>query len=501
MTFFLLGRASDNTLSLLSDSAFESRQDAMAELSRITSDAGFDRWDDEVLLLDIETGTPVLLVRPSAPVLPAPAAPETEESDAGVFAALADEVPEALAPEAVEEIPALDEFEMPTATSIAGLEDVVEIAEPEPEPAAEILEPAAEPAVAEPQPEPLVEPAEPEPEPLMELPTPEPAPSPVAAEPAPVVEPAPLAEPEETEPASMAADEIEDLFFSKPAADLEIIPAKPEIDAEEVADADLSPETPAEATDESGFDGLREAIARTTEQMEAAGIVAPASVGPAEVAAEPLDEAAPAAAAEAEAPSAVPEPEMPAWPWATEAEETAADADVEAPDAAAAEGDAATGADEPAPAEPTAQEFAADVALLLEGLEEPASDGGGSLIAATMDDTELASSRPVILGAYDEPPVAQFEPPAAEPESGEAPVQSRGATEPATAIAPPEDSDFIVLDDAPASPATDEPAGQQEAADDGLTMSVYTCNDCVYVDTCPNKDQRLPEDCGSFQWK
>ena len=32
-------------------------------------------------------------------------------------------------------------------------------------------------------------------------------------------------------------------------------------------------------------------------------------------------------------------------------------------------------------------------------------------------------------------------------------------------------------------------------------MDEYVCEDCVYVETCPNKDQRLPKDCVSFQWK
>jgi hypothetical protein len=37
----------------------------MAALSLITADATFDRWDDEVLILDLDAGTPVLLVRPA----------------------------------------------------------------------------------------------------------------------------------------------------------------------------------------------------------------------------------------------------------------------------------------------------------------------------------------------------------------------------------------------------------------------------------------------------
>lgn len=34
-----------------------------------------------------------------------------------------------------------------------------------------------------------------------------------------------------------------------------------------------------------------------------------------------------------------------------------------------------------------------------------------------------------------------------------------------------------------------------------LNMQQYTCADCVYVSTCPNRDQKAPTECGSFQWK
>lgn len=37
-----------------------------------------------------------------------------------------------------------------------------------------------------------------------------------------------------------------------------------------------------------------------------------------------------------------------------------------------------------------------------------------------------------------------------------------------------------------------------EAGDSDL--SSLTCEDCVYVTTCPNKDERTPSACGSFQW-
>lgn len=34
-----------------------------------------------------------------------------------------------------------------------------------------------------------------------------------------------------------------------------------------------------------------------------------------------------------------------------------------------------------------------------------------------------------------------------------------------------------------------------------LNMNEYTCDDCVYANTCPNKDQKAPAACGSFQWR
>ena len=96
MAFFLLGRSEDGGLSLLSDTAFESRQEALAELGRITADSAFDRWADEVLVFDLEAGTPVLLVRPSGKP---PSRPDAEPSVAATspnppsFAAIADEEP------------------------------------------------------------------------------------------------------------------------------------------------------------------------------------------------------------------------------------------------------------------------------------------------------------------------------------------------------------------------------------------------------------------------
>jgi hypothetical protein len=66
MSFFLLGKDSDGRLTLLSETALPTRQAAMAELSRVTGDPAFSSWDDEVVVMDLDAGTPVLLVRPAA---------------------------------------------------------------------------------------------------------------------------------------------------------------------------------------------------------------------------------------------------------------------------------------------------------------------------------------------------------------------------------------------------------------------------------------------------
>ncbi|MDA3936618.1 MAG: hypothetical protein PF636_07130 [Actinomycetota bacterium] len=77
MSFFLLGQGRDSLdLRLISDQVFTSKQDAMAELSSLTADPEFPHWDADVLVMDLEAGTPVLLVKPKA--VEVPLAPEPE---------------------------------------------------------------------------------------------------------------------------------------------------------------------------------------------------------------------------------------------------------------------------------------------------------------------------------------------------------------------------------------------------------------------------------------
>lgn len=262
----------------------------------------------------------------------------------------------------------------------------------------------------------------------------------------------------------------------------------------------------AEAAEESGGT-LKDALMRTAAQMEAEGIVAPESVGPAE---EPEAEAegVPAeSVAEAEEPAAAGEA---SWPW-----DTAQDAE-------------ATGS----------------AKFSLSALEEPAVDVEGGLLRTTMDDETFAAAKPVILGAYgeDQPVPAEPEPelqpepePAAvapEPEPAAAAPEPEPVPEPAAAGPEPEPepvaagpepeveavvveqeetdeiSDFIfdleasiaesAPGEAPASAEESAPVAPETVAEVVAGMS---CEDCVYVATCPNKDQRDPATCGSFQWK
>jgi hypothetical protein len=111
------------------------------------------------------------------------------------------------------------------------------------------------------------------------------------------------------------------------------------------------------------------------------------------------------------------------------------------------------------------------------------SDGG--------PESEPASSRPKASSFMDdlEPiPMAAAATVAAEALEEDGLVQPTGETAPVDGGAVPSDGE-------PAS------APMVESAPESVSMDSYVCDDCVYVATCPNKDQRLPKDCGSFQWK
>ncbi len=277
----------------------------------------------------------------------------------------------------------------------------------------------------------------------------------------------------EVDPAIAAV--IEDLASEEDASVVEA-PEPVIVQTESASSADEVPELESAVSESVSEDeSLKAALARTAAHMEASGITPPESVGPEEAAPEP------------EAANVEPEPEAAAtessesaeaaWPWAVHA-----------------------------PAE--------EGGFNLDALEEPGIDEG-SLVRAPGDDETMAAARPVILGDYDTassdveagPGFEAEADSAAEAATGapaapEQPLEAVAVAEvPAddTASAPVAESDFILdLEQIVAEPLSEKPAGYQVNEHAGPTM---TCRDCVYVETCPNKDQRDPASCGSFQWK
>ncbi|MRS11445.1 MAG: hypothetical protein EG823_00010 [Actinobacteria bacterium] len=269
---------------------------------------------------------------------------------------------------------------------------------------------------------------------------------------------------------------------------------------------------------------LAEALKRAATSLEDEGIVAPESVEAepepeeaegegvsafaeeaeaAEV--EPLDEtqglteAATEIAEPASLAAVVDEPPADkAWPWANvdayEGEESAV-----AEESAEPEADE-SGSDEMA-------ELAAAVASM-EFESEDAEEGaeGGSLITSAPPEGEDAYvPHPVILGDYGDQP-ARGEVEAAVPaeeteideelESSLAEIEA-APTEGGSSEGEEEPSEADLAVEA-AEEASEEPGYE---ATGELDLTEYTCNDCVYSNTCPKVGQATPADCGSFQWK
>ncbi len=203
------------------------------------------------------------------------------------------------------------------------------------------------------------------------------------------------------------------------------------------------------------------------------------------VAEEPAEEVAEVATAEPVAEDAAPEPAAESepvpeaqWPWDLPA--VAAD-------------DAAAGPDEPT---------------------QPILEAEPEETLEAQEGTEVLEEEPVPLAAIAEYDFSAFEESAAEAEPEE-PVAGLMAEMPVADIV------AEAVDDAEpmlAAAVVAEPQGVLEAsAPDGeepgggatervyepgaLNMNEYTCADCVYINTCPNHDQKKPAECGSFQWK
>jgi len=431
MAFFLLGRV-DDTLELLCPDTFSSRQDALAALSRVTAEPGFDLWDAEVLLLDTDSGTPVLLVRPQQ-VAAAPV-PEVETPT--------EQVDEEVGEEPLETV-VVDEEESAT-------EVLVE---------------------TEPQPVPEVE--------------------------------------AELESESVVA--VED---------------------DAIADA-ITEELESEEQDAAG--ALRDALARTAAQMEADGIVAPESIGAA-VSDAPDD--ASEIVADKEWPwDVAPEPEPVAPEIAfvlSELEEPSLDdgsilrGSIDDDTFAAARPVIMGSYAEPRDDVPADALPADDLPVEPMGVSDlepavvpmPAPSGFAVPVVSDASDIielelpaqeaaqELDADSPEQVSAVDDAHPADRDISDFILDLGAVPMPEAAAESVAEPVAEPVDMAEPVAE--PIAEPVAEPAAEPVAEPAAETPQVFddmpgvvenTCDDCIYEDTCPNRDQRLPKDCGSFSWR
>ncbi len=137
MAFFVVARTADGNLALVCPETFSSRQAAMSALAELTRDPAFPLWDAELLVADLDSAVPVLLVRPTAAES---AIEEPEESVSigedvvAVGAGLTDVLPETI--ELIEPIAGLpelpQELEEDEGDLVAGLPTLGDsLAEPE----------------------------------------------------------------------------------------------------------------------------------------------------------------------------------------------------------------------------------------------------------------------------------------------------------------------------------------------------------------------------------
>jgi hypothetical protein len=384
MAFFLIGRGPENDVRTLSDSLFATRQEAMAELSRLSADPAFQDWDSDVFVLDLDAGVPVLLVRPQE----AAGAEQVEQAGTG--------------------------------DADSWVADV------------------------QPQAEPPVEATE----------------SPVEAEETP-----------------LAAPEL-------PAG-----PAEPTPEAQDQSPPAASPT----ATDDAN---LRDAILRTTQHMTAEGIEPPASAG---FASPEEPEPAGEAGAPAEPPIFSPEEALqpePVEPSATVAAEPVAFEPAEAsaslteePDVPDAASESALASEARVTPEPVGAEEAGAPAWPWDSL---GSEPTGEQVAPLEGAAEISA-------ALAEPPTAIEDLPSADDSDFILDLDAIQpiALEPNDAAQPIEEPAVELTASEPEAETPD----QTPVAEAASPVAEYTCEDCVYVETCPNREQRLPKDCGSFQWR
>ncbi|MHB8761847.1 MAG: hypothetical protein ACYC6J_05600 [Coriobacteriia bacterium] len=293
---------------------------------------------------------------------------------------------------------------------------------------------------------------------------------------------------------------ISDLGTALPVLVLQTAPAvavqepaeEAPLPASAVAESAYTAWAPLQELEDEG--SLAAALKRAASTLEDEGIVAPASVE----AAEREDVAQPSFVEETEIEPPAPEPldsteaEVPEaedeavphgaedqpWPWTNveaytpAVDEPQAVVDVQEPTL----NDIARFAPEPElpaeqVAEPMSVHYEATEAPVIEAVTEQVEDEvldeeTAILTSAPISGEEAYIPKPVILGDY-------------------ADVATPAATDP----------DIIL-------PVEAVPVLETGYAATGdLDLAGYTCQDCIYSNTCPKVGQSSPKDCGSFQWR
>ncbi|MGB4593187.1 MAG: hypothetical protein WBI63_05365 [Coriobacteriia bacterium] len=273
------------------------------------------------------------------------------------------------------------------------------------------------------------------------------------------------------------------------------LPEAPVVDSEAPSEGDKALEDVAGALDDEATPTLAGALKRAATSLEDEGVVAPGSIGAAEAA--PVEEAGEAeedlsdviaaltiGSVDSETANVV---EAPAegtteWPWANVG-------------VVPIETEAVS--DEIAIVPPADEDE-----LLAEALEAAVSGdaAGDSLIvqSAAYGEDPFAP-RAVIMGDYDETPISAQESAIVrddEPEPTSQPLSAADEDETVREVADEAVSDLADQTLPEVSPLP----GAYEISGD-LELASYTCEDCVYSNTCPKVGQSTPDVCGAFQWK
>jgi hypothetical protein len=438
MRFFLIGQHRDSgEMRLVSQATYETRQEALDDLGSALPPDG-SLGDHDLFVVDLDAATPVVVYQaPLAPVV----APTPEEPIADVWEAPTPPV------DALAEIVAVEEAALEGPAPVWGAS-----AEGAASQAAEDFfgDAASAPDMVETTPQPSVS------------------------------------------ATRAAADDLESAIADLRDAPAGLLADDIAVDRDEDVEPEFEPEPAAtEPVDEPL--PLAEALRRAASQMESEGIVpapevealAAMSEAPEMLAAPPVVDQSVGLGLSTEMPGEVAasseEDEIASAPWPWEDEPVAA----ESPSAA-----------------PVVEPSGLLPAFTSVGIDEP---GLEEITLLTPSDAEsLFDARPMIVGEYPEASeVSLFlTDPVTEDVEAEAPGPTESPAEPEPVASP-----APLEDDVAAADAFQEVAGISSVDDvkayepGGMEIATYTCEDCVYVDTCPKAKQDGPATCGSFQWK